>query len=463
MMNSTSKVLAKSAFKTPVESFSWSQDLSSLPSAPGVYSFLDERSQVLYVGKAKNLKKRIKSYTHYHQLSAKIKQLVKKAKTISVQVLPSELQALLIEAELIRAHQPFYNSLLKDDKSKLYLLFTKETYPRILRLRKTDLTKKHYQQSLAVLGPFASSYKVDELLKIVRPIFPWCNKKNKNDHQACLYYHLELCPGACCDKISPDAYQENIKQLILLLRGKNKSLLKSLQQKMQELAQFEKFEEALQIKNKIALIRELTQEHYQLQPDLILPNFTQKKQEEALIHLRHIMHQAGIVDLHYRFQRIEAYDVSNTQGQQATVSMVCFINGMPESKEYKFFKIRQLNKPNDYAMLQEALIRRQKHPEWGRPDLIVIDGGKGQLRSVNRVWRQAQLFNCPVVSLVKNPDRLILISQATSQENKTNWHTTEINLPNNHPTLHLIAHLRDEAHRFAKKQHTRLRTQNLLQ
>jgi excinuclease ABC subunit C len=335
---------------------------------------------VLYVGKAKNLKKRIKSYTHYQQLSAKIKQLVKRAKIVRVKVLKSELQALLIEAELIRAHQPFYNSLLKDDKSKLYLLFTKEDYPRGLRLRKTDLKKHRYQQALAVLGPFASSYKVDELLKIVRPIFPWCNKQNKSNHQACLYYHLELCPGACCNKISPQAYQENIKQLIKLLRGKNQALVKELTHKMQELAQTEQFEEAQKIKNKIELIKEVTEEQYQLQPELILPDLTRKKQEEALINLRHIMHERGLVDLKYRFQRIEAYDVSNTQGNQATVSMVCFIDGYPEPSEYKFFKIRQLNQPNDYAMLQEAIARRQRHPEWGRPDLIVIDGGKGQLR-----------------------------------------------------------------------------------
>lgn len=380
-----------------------------------------------------------------------------------MEILQSELQALLIEAELIRAHQPFYNSLLKDDKSKLYLLFTKEDYPRILRLRKTDLTKKHYRDSLAVLGPFASSYKVNELLKIVRVIFPWCNKKNKNDNRACLYYHLELCPGACCKKISPQVYQENIKQLILLLRGKNKSLLKELYQKMKNLAKAERFEEAQKIKNKIDLIKEVTEEQYHLQPDLILPNFTRKKQEEALIHLRHIMHQEGLVDLKYRFHRIEAYDVSNIQGQQATVSMVCFIDGFPESKEYKFFKIRQLDTPNDYAMLQEAILRRQKHSEWGRPDLIVIDGGKGQLRSVNRVWRQNQFFNCPIASVVKNPDRLILINQKVDKKNKQSWQTLELNLPKNHPTLHLLSHLRDEAHRFAKKQHTRLREQNLLQ
>ena len=317
---------------------------------------------------------------------------------------------------------------------------------------------------MAILGPFASSYKVDELLKIARQIFPWCNKKNKKENKACLYYHLELCPGACCNKIDSSSYQDNIKQLILLLRGQNKNLIKQLTQEMKNLAKSENFEEAQKIKNKIDLINEITQEQYRLKPDLILPNLTKKIQEEALVHLRQIMHQQGIVDLKYRFQRIEAYDVSNTQGQQATVSMVCFIDGQPEKSEYKFFKIRQQATPNDYAMLQEALLRRQKHPEWGRPDLIVIDGGKGQLRSAQRVWQKnPQFFNCPIVSVVKNPDRLVLLRPKNQEKPNNGWQSIEIKLPSNHPTLHLVVHLRDEAHRFAKKQHTRLREQNLLQ
>lgn len=369
-------------------------------------------------------------------------------------MLESELQALLIEAELIQAHQPFYNSLLKDDKSQLYLLFTAEDFPRLLRLRKTDLKKQAYQKSLAVLGPFASSYKLNEVLKIVRPIFPWCNKQHKQNQQACLYHHLELCPGACCGKITPQDYQKNIQQLILFLRGKNQFLIKKLSKEMMVLAQEEKFEVAQKIKNKIATIKEVTEQRYQLKPDLILPNLTRQLKQEGLVHLRRIMHQAQIIPANYQFERIEGYDVSNTQGQQATVSMVTFIAGLPEKSEYKFFKIRDLDTPNDYAMLQEALHRRQRHSEWGRPDLIVIDGGKGQLRSAQKVWQQTDIFNCPIISLVKNPDRLVLFKQ-----NKTSL----VKLASDHPSLQLLSQVRDEAHRFAKKQHTRLRDKNLLQ
>ena len=421
---------------------------------------MDADSQVLYVGKAKNLKKRVKSYSNYQGLSKKIKQLVEKAQTVKWQILESEVQALLIEAELIKAHQPFYNNLLKDDKSQIYVLITKEKFPRVLKLRKTDLTKKIYQPALAILGPFANSYQLSELLKIVRPIFPWCNKVHKNN-QACFYYHLELCPGACCGQISSSAYQDNIKRLIMFLRGKNQALVKQLTQQMRHSAEEQNFEEAQVLKQQVELIKKITQQRYRMPPNLILPDFTRQLQEEALVHLRHIMHQEHIVPANYQFKRIEAYDVSNTQGKQATVSMVVFSNGQADHGQYKFFKIRQLDTPNDYAMLQEALTRRQKHPEWGRPDLLLIDGGKGQLRAAMKVWNQAPItLRCPIISLVKHPDRLVLIK--AKPDNK-GWTTQVIALASDHPTLQLLAQVRDEAHRFAKKQHTRLRRQNLLQ
>jgi len=385
---------------------------------------------------------------------------VTRAKKLKWQTLKSELQALLIEAELIKAHQPYYNSLLKDDKSQLYLLFTKEAFPRVLRVRKTDLNKKKYQHKLAVLGPFASSYKLTEVLKIIRPIFPWCNKRLKKDGRACLYHHLDLCPGACCGKIEAASYQAQIKQLIAFMRGKNSALIKELTAEMKHLAKEEQFEAAQKIKEKIALIKEITQDRYQLKPDLILPSLSANQGQESLIQLRRILSEEGIVDSKYELDRIEAYDVSNTQGQQPTVSMVTFINGQADQSEYKFFKIRQLDTPNDFAMLQEALVRRQKHPEWGIPKLIVIDGGKGQLRSVQQIWQQDPAFACPVVSLVKHPDRLVIIK---AKHEASGWTTKIINLPNNHPALKLLIQLRDESHRFAKKQHTRLRLKNLLQ
>lgn len=376
---------------------------------------------------------------------------------VEFQVLESEIEALLIEAELIKAHQPYFNSRLKDDKSNIYLLVTNEKFPRILRVRKTDLSKKIYSNELALFGPFVSAFKLTELLKIIRPIFRWCNQANLTGNKSCFYHHLDLCSGACCQKITEENYRQDIDQLILFLKGKKKDLLKNLKKEMTELAKIEAFEKALLIKNKIKLIEEITSYKYKLKTDLILPNFAQEESQEALVHLRHILHQEGVVDSKQHFHRIEAYDVSNTMGQNATVSMVVLTDGQIDQSQYKFFKIRSINTPNDYGMLQEALVRRQKHPEWGNPNLILIDGGKGQVRAVSKIWKNST----PIIGLVKNPDRLVI--GITNLEKKDELETKSVALQITHPTLKILQRLRDEAHRFAKKHHSRLRTKNLLQ
>lgn len=379
------------------------------------------------------------------------------AQKVEYRVLESEVEALIIEAELIKAHQPYFNSLLKDDKSPLYLLISKETFPKIWRVRKTDLHKKIYRERLALFGPFTSAAKLSELLKIIRPIFRWCNQAKSGKNKACFYRHLDLCSGACSHEIDSTAYQQDIAQLILFLKGKKKELLKNLQVEMLNLSQAEAYEKALLIKNKIQLIKDITNQQYKLKSDLILPNFAQKESQEALVHLRHLLHQAGLVDAKQSIKRIEGYDVSNTAGENATVSMVVLTDGQIDRSQYKFFKIRSLNTPNDYGMLQEALERRQKHPEWGQADLILIDGGKGQVRAVAKIWQAA----APIVGLVKNPDRLVLLKK--NLQKKAGLESQIINLPSEHPTLKMLQQLRDEAHRFAKKHHTRLRTKNLLQ
>ena len=309
---------------------------------------------------------------------------------------------------------------------------------------------------MAVLGPFQSSYKLNEVLKIVRPIFPWCNKQNKKDNKACLYYHLELCPGACCQQISETEYKENIKNLISFLKGKGKDINQKLKKEMLTSAEKEEFEKAQQIKKQLENIEVVTSKQYKLKPDLILPNFKQKQSSEALIHLRKIMNQEGIINHNYQFRRIEGYDVSNIQGTNAVVSMVTFINGESDKSEYKYFKIKSLNTPNDYKMLQEALGRRLNHPEWGKVDLIVIDGGKGQVRAAKKIVKNY----CPVIGLVKHPDRLVLSLENTAKKDQIE--TKIIPLVKNHPTLKLLEEIRDESHRFAKRQHSRLRNKNLL-
>lgn len=387
---------------------------------------------------------------------------------------------MLIEAELIRLHQPQFNVLLKDDKSPIYIRITRPPFSKPELVRKRDLNVQ--QPKGVILGPFSSTTKLKQVLKLARKIFPWCDKaqarmrkktsskpeelepaelekKLQSFHQACFYYHLELCPGACVGKISIQEYQQNIDQLILFLRGQKKQVLQNLEEKMQHLAAELKFEQAQKIKFKISLIKDITNQKYRLKPDLILPALHDSAQQNALDHLRRILADYGLIPRRYQLKRIEGFDVSNLMGQSPAVSMVVFSQASPDKKNYRLFNIRNLNQPNDTAMLKQAIARRQNHPEWGRPDLIIVDGGKAQIRAALSIWEK----QTPVIGIAKNPDRLILPLKhyRDQQSNRLKIKYQIIKLPSDHPTLHLIQNVRDEAHRFAKKQHTRLRRKKL--
>ncbi len=443
--------------------------MSSSPSSAGVYWFLDENGKVLYVGKAKNLKKRLRQYTQTQRLTNKIKKMVAQATTVKWEELTSEFEAILIEAELIRLHQPAFNTLLKDDKSPIYLQLTDEKYPRVLPQRKRDIDQQ--QLSGTILGPFPSSYRLKEVLKIARKIFPWCNQAGDTEQkelkkavanqaqQACFYYHLEQCPGACLGKISPKDYQKNIQQLKLFLQGKKRGVLAHLGKELKMAVTKLDYEQAAQLRDKIQLIKAVTSQHYQLKPELVLPQLAQQKREQALNQLRKILLQYLKLPKTYPLKRIEAYDVSNTGGKLASVSMVTFIDGRPSKKDYRLFNIRGLNTPNDYQMLKEAIQRRQLHPEWGRPDLVIIDGGKGQLRAALTVWE----WQAAVISIAKDPDRLILPLTVTKPKHSSHLKITYqiVKLPADHPALQLAQHLRDESHRFSHQQHARRRLKNM--
>jgi excinuclease ABC subunit C len=419
-----------------------------------VYWFSDEKNKVLYVGKAKNVKKRVASYTRVNILSQRIKEMVHTARYLKFQQLDSELEALLVEAELIRLHQPPYNILLKDDKTPLYIHLTKDTFPRVITIRKKEVDTKKI--SGHILGPFPSGYKAKEVLKIARTIFPWCNQRGSGGKKAkaCFYHHLELCPGACIGQIDAATYKQTIRELLLFLRGEKKQVIRNLTTTMKQAATEEKFEKAAKIKKQLDLITTVTQQTYRLKPDYTLPRLKDSIAQEGLLHLRKLLSQHGLLPRSANLLRIEGYDVSNTQGTNAAVAMVVFEEGKPSFKEYRLFNIRTLNTPNDYQMMKEAIARRQNHPEWGTPDLLVIDGGKGQLRAARSVWH----WQTPIISIAKNPDRIIVPTNKKGEKPSYAIHT----LPENHPLLNLIQQVRDEAHRFSKKQHSRRHLKSLL-
>ncbi len=375
------------------------------------------------------------------------------AQKVEWSILKSELEAVLTEAELIRSYQPPVNILLKDDKSPLYILITAEEFPRVLTVRKQELQKNRFKGHS--FGPFQSAYKVKEVLRIVRPIFPWCNAPRIKNHQqrACFYHHLKLCPGVCTQSISAKAYQKQIDDLALFLRGKSKEVQQKIKIEMQELSLQQLYEEAAIKRDQLNLIKEVTDVKYKLKPDVVQNhNLVGSGDKHALILLAKLLSDYQNFPLTKSLSRIEAYDVSNIQGRQSAVSMVVFNQERLDSSAYKAFHIRSLETPNDFLMLQEALIRRQNHPEWGLPDLIIIDGGKGQVRAVLKILR----WNIPILGITKNPDRLTVpIIQWQMDENKQahidhkniKWHVEKINQDSS--LGRLVLPLRDEAHRFA--------------
>lgn len=386
--------------------------------------------------------------------------MVTASATLKHKILTSELEALLVEADLIRTYLPPFNIALKDDKSPLYIHIAKEEFPRVTTVRKKEIITHHLNGT--IIGPFPSSYKVREVLRIARSIFPWCSAPAPTQKgpikKPCFYYHIKMCTGACVDKVNAEEYQFMIKELVMFLRGKTREVIKDLKQNMEELANQEKFEKAAILRNQIQLITEVTSSYYKLKPDLILSvSLTNNEANEQLLHLRDLLHTYQAVPQTYDLSRMETYDVSNLQGQQASVAMVTATEGAMDSEEYRLFNIRTLDTPNDYHMMKEALLRRQNHQEWGIPQLIVIDGGRGQLRAALSVWQ----WSCPVISIAKNPDRIIIpqINWSTTMEErqaqleKLQYHI--IKLPETHPALKMIQKMRDEAHRFSKKQFTR--------
>jgi len=422
--------------------------------SPGVYWFSDDAGNVLYVGKAIRLRSRLRSYTKLRTLSDRIYTLSTTAAKVQYLVLGSELEALLTEAELIGTYQPPYNILLKDDKSPLYIHISNDAFPTVETVRKRDILQKKLPGTL--LGPYQSGYRIQEVLEIARKIFHWCSHPGRSP--ACFYYHLGYCSGACVGEISQEEYQAMIKQVLLFLRGKTSLVTTGLENEMARLAAREEFEDAATLRDRLVSIRQVTSKTYRLKPNLLLhPELLQNKAADGLQYLQKVLKEYMAVPMSHKLSHIEGYDVSNNQGTNPAVALVAFTDGRPDQSKYKLFNIRTLNTPNDYHMLQEALQRRQNHPDWDMPQLVVIDGGKGQLRAALKVWR----WRVPIISIVKRPDRIIipqiqfpkLEHDAAMPTKNLQYHI--LKLPETHPGLQLVQRIRDEAHRFSKKQHQR--------
>ena len=430
-----------------------------MPSKPGVYLFLGSENEVLYIGKAKNLKKRVGSYfINKANLLEKTKILVSQIKKIRYIVAESEIEALLLEANYIKKHMPKYNARLRDGKRyPLIRITVRDKYPKVLIAKRYEDDPSD-KRSL-YFGPFPNSSAVHLVLRTIRRIFPFQSVAN-HPKRLCLYNHLGLCPcPPMFDKDTPNTrsilakeYRKSIYHIIDFLKGCTKKVLKNLEGEREILSKIENFEKASEIQKKIDSIKYVTSPFYQKFDYRIDPNLDEDLRNKELKMLKECLekHKVRIESL----KRIECFDISNISGTSATGSMVVFINGEKDPSKYRRFKIKNVNKaPNDFTMMQEVLQRRIKHIEWPYPDLVVVDGGKGQVSVALNVLK-IQNIKIPVIGLAKREETIVI-----PYEEKE--HFSEVYLPKDSPALHLIMRIRDEAHRFAIKYHRLLRSKEL--
>lgn len=419
--------------------------LKKLPKTFGIYQFKDEHGKIIYVGKANSLRLRVASYFHIkHKAHSKTAQLVQRIHSISTIEVASEIEALLLEAKLIKKNRPVFNTQWTDDKDYLYIKITwKDEIPRVLTARREKIPGNMY------FGPFPSASTVKYTLQTLRRIFPYCNERKTQFRKdgTNLYTDLGLCPGPHAGFISLKDYRKHVRKLTQFLEGKKEHVVKQLEKEMKQAALLEQFERAGKIKKQLDGMAYITTqvtgpEEYLENPQLLLD----KREDE----LQGLTKELGLPSTPVR---IECYDISTIQGRFAVGSMVVFTNGQPDKSQYRRFRIRykEIPKdvPNDFWMMREVLSRRLKN-DWPLPDLFLIDGGKGQVSAVLAVLEENGI-HIPVAGLAKRLEELFVPGKETS-----------IQLPHEAPALHLVQRLRNEAHRFAITYHKKIRNKETL-
>lgn len=380
------------------------------------------KGEILYIGKAGNLKRRISSY-FLRPNNVRIETMVSHIQSIETRETDSALEALILESALIKKHQPPFNIREKDDSSFLYVVVTREQFPRVLLVRGKDLAVTKGIQ----FGPYVSSSSIREALRILRKIFQWSvhpQEKVGLYKKPCFEYEIGLCPGTCVGSVDVNEYKKTIKKLILLFEGKKDLIINELEKEMKLASKELKFELANKLKKQIFALTHIRD------TALISSDSFEIKNSKLKIPAT----------------RVEGYDISNISGTSAVGSMVVFVNGVPAKNQYKKFKIKTVEGPNDVRMLREVLLRRFKHTEWQFPRCILIDGGKPQVNEAIKTLNEMNI-SIPVVGIAKGERR-----------DKNEFIGT---IPKGIEEKILIS-IRDEAHRFAVKYHKELRAKNML-
>lgn len=546
------------------------EQIKLVPTQPGCYLYYDKKGTIIYVGKAKNLKRRVYSYFHKQHESPKTNILVSQIEKLEYIITDSEVEALILESHLIKQHKPKYNILLKDDKKYPYFLITDEDFPRIQVVRKKNLNPDKGR----FYGPYTDVGAMYATLDFLKRLFPLKQCKTpKFTNRPCLYYHIGKCLAPCQGKVTPEEYQKLIQQVELFLSGKQSELLKQIQVQMQKYAEAEQFEKAAKMRDsyldlqKTLERQKIVYENTKLNEDIIavlyedgiLAIVVMMIREGRLIDKKDFTYFVDNVDKIEYFEtffrdyytnlklefpdriiskdleevgekelyqdwlkvlsgkkvtisygkgkykelyelalknatnllenaklkkmaqirddfnevgsylaeklhltnfpnRIECYDISHIQGTNTVASMVVFQNGLPKKTAYRKFKVKSTEgKPDDFLSMKEVLSRRLSRlgePKWEKPDLIIIDGGKGQLSSVMQIVEDMGIKvgkgGIDFVSLAKREEEVFLPHQSES-----------ILLPRDSNALYLVQRIRDEAHRFAITFHRNLRSKKL--
>lgn len=415
-----------------------SKKLKLLPAEPGVYFHKDVQGHIIYVGKAAILKNRVRQYFQNSRMrDIKTEALVAEIDDVEWVTVETEIDALFLEAELIKRYKPRFNIALRDDRSDLFVrIDLKSDHPTV------STTHRPLDDGAEYIGAFQSAGSVMRALKYLRRAFPY-DEKPSRPGRVSLDYHLGLSPGLEEGKTTVEEYRANIRKLASYLKGNRIALTKEIERDMKAAAEAHEFEKAAKLRNQLHAMR-------QLKKQIIFSDkeFMDLSKDQAL---------NGLVDLlglRGEPHRIEGYDISHMQGTDTVASMVVFVNGIPDKKEYRKFKMRVPGN-DDFAHMREVVSRRfagRNLERWPKPDLLLIDGGKGQLSSALSVLQELQI-DIPTIGLAKRMETII-----RAQPNATGYEFEEILLPKSSHVIKLLQRIRDESHRFAVSYHSSLKT-----
>lgn len=439
--------------------------LKDLPKEPGVYFHKSASGEIIYVGKAAVLRNRVRQYFQASRnRDPKTEALVAEIVDTDWMVVESELEALFLEAEMIRRYMPRYNILLRDDKAMSYIRIDYDSeHPTV------TTTRRPLDDGARYFGPYFSTYGVRQALKLLRRIFPFATRRVPGQKRATLHYHLGLDPGLEEGKTKLEDYRKNLRKLIAVIEGKRDRIIREVEKDMTKAAKEQRFEDAARLRNQLAALQNLGK-----QVIFSDKEFLDISKDHALNELVDVLTLSGFP------RRIEGFDISHMQGTNVVASMVVFTNGVSDKGEYRKFKTR-IEHNNDFFNMHETITRRLSEKNvkaWGKPSLFLIDGGKGQLDAAIRArdeqaaaW-DPKLAAIPFVGLAKREEQIVIQigkSNVTLHEgamHKLGGFATEsedfilVNLPHNTNVIKLLQRIRDESHRFAVTYHSVLKVKH---